>query len=80
MHIVYVLKSNKKQWFYVGSTNNLVRRLSEHDQGKVRSTKGYRPFELVFIREFENEAQARAYEKKLKDCRREKENLLRQIA
>lgn len=31
---------------YVGSTNNISRRLSEHNSGKVDSTKGRTPFRL----------------------------------
>jgi putative endonuclease len=31
---------------YIGSTNNIRRRLSEHNSGKVDSTKGRIPFSL----------------------------------
>ena len=46
---VYILKSLANRWFYGVGTNNIYRRLKEHNLGKVRSTKTYRPFELVFV-------------------------------
>ncbi|NLZ96675.1 MAG: GIY-YIG nuclease family protein, partial [Candidatus Magasanikbacteria bacterium] len=35
---VYVLLSIKYQKTYIGSTNNLARRLEEHNKGKERFT------------------------------------------
>jgi len=43
MHIVYILKSKKKNRYYVGCTSNLDRRIDEHNNGKVKSTNGYTP-------------------------------------
>jgi putative endonuclease len=63
---VYVLKSLKKNYTYVGITNNLRHRLHEHNRGKNRSTKAYCPFELVKVEEFADKDSARAREKFLK--------------
>jgi len=52
MYTVYVIKSIEKDWFYVGQSNNLIRRLEQHNKGYNRSTKAYRPFELVFTEEY----------------------------
>jgi len=46
MWYVYILKSKKFKYKYIGSTNNLERRLKEHDQGTCRASSPYRPFEL----------------------------------
>jgi len=48
MHFVYVLKSLKDKKFYVGRTENLKRRLTEHMQGKVDSTRDRRPLRFVY--------------------------------
>ncbi|MEW6508352.1 MAG: GIY-YIG nuclease family protein [Bacteroidota bacterium] len=45
---VYVLQSNKDGKFYVGYTNNLKKRIVEHNLGKVKSTSIRRPFMLVY--------------------------------
>jgi putative endonuclease len=48
MHYVYVLRSHADGNFYVGYTNDLKRRFGEHQDGKVASTKGRLPVELVY--------------------------------
>ena len=48
MFYTYVLKSNKDDKLYVGFTSNLERRLEDHKEGKVNSTKNRRPFELIY--------------------------------
>lgn len=63
---VYVLRSAKDGRFYVGMTNNYKRRFVEHNSGSARSTKGYRPWELFIIEEFDTRVQAREREKYLK--------------
>ena len=46
MWYVYILRSLIDNNLYVGSTNNVHRRLAEHNSGKVDSTKGRIPFGL----------------------------------
>ena len=48
MHYVYLLRSLADNNFYTGSTSNLRRRLTEHNQGKNLSTKARVPFKLVY--------------------------------
>jgi predicted GIY-YIG superfamily endonuclease len=79
MWYVYIIKSTNKKWYYVGSTNRLSERVGEHNKGRVLSTKHYTPLVLVYTKSFELEDEARAYERKLKDRRREKEEIIRQI-
>ena len=66
MYYVYVLKSIEFDRRYIGLTNNLERRLLEHNKKNNRSTKAYVPWELVYKEEFETRTEARNREKELK--------------
>ncbi|MFA5336761.1 MAG: GIY-YIG nuclease family protein [Candidatus Omnitrophota bacterium] len=66
MYYVYVLKSKKDQNLYIGSTNDLERRLNEHNAGLVFSTKTRVPFDLVYYEAYKSETDARNREKNLK--------------
>jgi putative endonuclease len=74
-YIVYILKSISRNWYYVGMTEDLARRLKQHNSGFQRSTKAYMPFELFYSREFENRSEARDFEKYLK-IRSNKEKII----
>ena len=63
---VYVLKSVDHYRFYVGMTADIERRIKEHNSGKTKSTKGYRPWELVFKESYQTTTEARKREKYLK--------------
>ena len=67
MYYVYFLKSKNFNQIYVGSTNDLKRRLEEHNKGKSPSTKRYLPWKLIYYEAFEEENFARMREKKLKN-------------
>lgn len=47
-------------------TSNVNNRLEEHNSGKTKSTKGYRPWILVFYEEYLTRQEAREREKYLK--------------
>ncbi|MBI2029092.1 GIY-YIG nuclease family protein [Candidatus Gottesmanbacteria bacterium] len=49
MAFVYILKSFKKEKYYIGTTENYERRVREHNSGRVRSTKYIRPLNLVLV-------------------------------
>ena len=66
MIFVYVIKSQKNKFRYVGITNNLNRRLSEHNYGKNTSTSFYKPFDLIYTESFKDYKEARVREKFLK--------------
>ena len=66
MYYTYVLRSGTDSQLYTGSTNDLRRRLNEHNNGKVSSTKNRVPFELIYYEACLNEQDARAREKYLK--------------
>lgn len=63
---VYVLKSKRKDFLYVGCTHNLKKRFFEHNNGEELSTKGHVPFELVFYEAYRDEKDAKRREKYLK--------------
>ena len=44
----YVLKSEKTETFYTGTTNNLTKRLDQHNSGEVYSTKNKLPIRLIY--------------------------------
>ena len=48
MIYVYVLLSEKDSYYYVGFTNDVCKRLTDHNNGKVKSTKNRRPFKLIY--------------------------------
>ena len=66
MIYVYAIKSKKDGRIYVGMTDNIERRLKEHNSGKTKSTKGFIPWELIYEVEMENRENARVREKYLK--------------
>jgi putative endonuclease len=67
MYFVYLLSSKiKSNQIYIGSTNNLVRRLKQHNKGEVFSTKPYSPWKLVYYEAYQNEELAKLREKRLK--------------
>jgi len=78
MWFVYIIKSLKCKWYYVGSTNRLEKRIKEHNQGKSKATKPFVPFIPIFTRKFDCETDARNYEQKLKKCRKEKEKIIKE--
>src|SRR5437870_10402552 len=55
---VYVLRSLADHQFYVGLTRDLRARLQSHNKGLVPSTKGRKPFELVYWEGCLNESYA----------------------
>jgi putative endonuclease len=69
MYFVYVLKSVVDKNLYIGSTNDIQRRLIEHNTGKVASTKPRIPFELIYYEAYQSEKDARTRESALKSRR-----------
>lgn len=66
MHYTYVLKSQKDNKFYIGSTANIENRFLQHQNGDVPSTKGRRPLDLVFYEAFPGADKARQRERYFK--------------
>ena len=66
MYYVYFLKSRKRDYIYIGSTNDLKRRLKERNTGEVYATEKYFPFDLVYYEAYLNRKDALNREYKLK--------------
>ncbi len=65
-HYVYILKSDVKNWIYIGMTSDLSQRLQQHHLGKSYSTKRYLPVRLVYYEAYSSIADAIKREKALK--------------
>jgi putative endonuclease len=64
---VYVIRSIQlPSKHYVGHSENIERRLIEHNKGKTKSTKAFRPWKLVYFEEFPTREEAAKREKFLK--------------
>ena len=48
MFYVYIIQSEADGGLYIGMSGNLRRRFLEHQDGESRSTKGRRPWKLIY--------------------------------
>ena len=64
--VVYILFSEKWNQYYVGSTQDLEKRLEIHNNGRNKSTKGGAPYTLKYLEEFIDVAAARRRELEIK--------------
>ncbi len=67
MHFVYVIQNMKGRELYFGRTDNLDKRLADHNQGRNFSTKDNRPWEYIYIEGYKSEKDAIKRELKLKN-------------
>jgi len=65
-YFIYVLKSEMTGSSYVGHTSNLEKRLIEHTNNKNLSTRGKKPWRLVYKEEFITRSEAALREKYFK--------------
>lgn len=66
MWYIYVLQSLVNERLYTGSTNNIERRLKEHNSGQSKYTSLTKPFKLVYSEEYLSRLEARKRELFLK--------------
>ena len=62
MFYTYVLRSRRDGHLYIGMSGDLSNRVRAHNSGKVRSTKGRRPLDLVYYESYRTKAEARIRE------------------
>lgn len=62
MYYAYILKSLHDKKYYYGSTSDFKRRLTEHNNGKVSSTKSRIPFIAHYVEEHQTLKMARLRE------------------
>ncbi len=78
MWIVYVIQHNLSKEIYIGKTNNLKRRLKEHDSGQQTATRRKEgEWILIYAEAYRNKADADRRELRLKDHGRAKQELFK---
>lgn len=65
MFTVYILKDKTTGRYYIGSTNDLPRRLSEHNRHHTKST-AYGNWDLIYTEDYSTNLEARRREKLIK--------------
>ncbi len=63
MDSVYILISLKDRKLYTGLSNDVEKRIKQHNDGLVRSTKHRRPFALIHKEDFATRKEAAIREK-----------------
>ena len=77
MYYVYIMSNWNNRVVYIGTTNNLQRRVYEHKTGKVEGfTKKYCVHKLVYFDSTTDVYSAITREKQLKGWKRERKNRL----
>jgi putative endonuclease len=66
MWYVYIIKSVQRNFIYTGSTDDIKRRIGEHNSGICDCTKPYKPFRLIAYFALEGKDKAINFEKYLK--------------
>lgn len=79
MFYIYVLQSLSDATYYIGYTKDIKKRLKTHNLGKVRYTKGYLPYELIYTEECDTVKTAKAREIEIKTLKNIKYFLKRQM-
>lgn len=67
MFYVYVLESSRDGKLYIGYTNDLKRRIAEHDEAKGNSTRYRLPLNLVYYEAYASQTDAKNREFRLKN-------------
>ena len=57
-YYMYILYSEGRDRYYVGSRDNIDRRFKEHNSGKSKSTRSGRPWLLVYTEHYHTLSQA----------------------
>lgn len=70
MNYVYLLKNKKYNKFYIGCTNDLKRRIAEHNSNRSFYTKNKGPWEIRYYEAFFSKDDAFQREKQLKRHKR----------
>ncbi|HEY4521379.1 MAG TPA: GIY-YIG nuclease family protein [Candidatus Paceibacterota bacterium] len=66
MHYVYILVSQRDASKYISLTQDLKKRLREHNQGETKSNKNKAPYKIAWYCGFADKYKACAFEKYLK--------------
>jgi len=66
MYSVYILYSKSFNRYYVGYTNNIERRIAEHNRKKGKFTDAGIPWELIYFESYPTKKEAREREEFIK--------------
>ena len=72
MYFIYILKSLKNNKYYIGYSSDINRRLVEHNNGKSKYSKLYRPWVIYYFERFETEKEAMSRERQIKSWKSRK--------
>ena len=79
MFYVYILKSQKHNWKYIGFCADLRKRFLEHNTGKVKSTQARKPYDLIYYEAYNDKTVALKREIELKRNSSKKEELFKRL-
>lgn len=79
-YYLYILKSLVAERHYIGSAEDISIRLKQHNQKRVRSTKAYVPWEIVYGERFATKKEARQRELELKNNSWKRNQLFQSIS
>ena len=66
MYYVYVIQSVVTSRYYIGSAQNIPKRLQEHNRGKMKSTKHGAPWKVVYTEVVKNRSLGFGREQQIK--------------
>ncbi|MDP2649537.1 MAG: GIY-YIG nuclease family protein [bacterium] len=69
MFFTYILKSEKDESYYMGSTDDIEKRIIRHNKGYSRYTKNRGPFKLVYRENYNTRSEAKKREYYLKSLK-----------
>jgi len=76
----YLLFSKKHNKYYTGITKYPIKRLEEHNNGKLKSSSKFKPYKLIYTKKYYSYQDARKHELWLKKKNHEYKNKLAQLA
>jgi len=71
-YFVYILKSQSADKYYIGSSSDPERRLKYHNNYERGFTSRYRPWKIVYIKEYSSKTEALSAERKIKSWKSKK--------
>ena len=77
MYYTYIIYSQRLDRYYAGSTNNLSRRLEDHNRGKDKYTRKGSPWELTYFETFS--ARKDAYNRECEIKRQKSRSYIEQL-
>ena len=76
---VYILRSLKDGSYYIGQTNDVLKRLEHHNKKKSKYSSAKVPWELIYKEEFTSRSESMKREKEIKNKKKRSyiDNLIR---